>query len=64
MANARESVRTAIAPLAAASAWGLQDWSHLQQYVQALKPDSADTSFSKRSSQSIQIKWPKEVINW
>ena len=43
--SARESVRTAIAPLAAASAWGLQDWTHLQQYVQALKPESADSIF-------------------
>lgn len=43
--NARESVRTAIAPLAAASAWGLQDWSHLQQYVKSLKSDSADSLF-------------------
>ena len=43
--NSRDSVRTAIAPLAAASAWGLQDWFHLQQYVQALKPDTADSIF-------------------
>lgn len=59
--NARESVRTAIAPLAAASAWGLQDWPHLQQYVQALKPDSADTLFfqtilSINSGQMIQAR--------
>lgn len=43
--NARESVRSAIAPLAAASAWGLQDWPHLEQYVEALKPDSPDAIF-------------------
>lgn len=43
--NARESVRSAIAPLAAASAWGLQDWPHLEQYVQALRPESTDSIF-------------------
>ena len=43
--NARESVRSAIAPLAAASAWGLHDWPHLEQYVQALKPKSPDALF-------------------
>lgn len=43
--NAKDSVRSAIAPLAAASAWGLKDWTHLQQYVQALKPESADSIF-------------------
>lgn len=45
--NARESIRTAIAPLAAASAWGLQDWPHLEQYVKALKMNSADSIFFK-----------------
>ena len=43
--NAVESVRSAIAPLAAASAWGLQDWSHLQQYVQALNTETIDYIF-------------------
>ena len=63
--NARESVRTAIAPLAAASAWGLQDWPHLKQYVQALKPDSADTLFFQTilSIHSGQMNHARQLID-
>lgn len=45
--NVPDSVRKSIAPLAAASAWGLQDWARLETYVQALNTDSADSTFFK-----------------
>lgn len=38
-------VRRVIAPVAASSAWGLQDWPQLAEYSRALPADSADASF-------------------
>lgn len=63
--NAQESVRSAIAPLAAASAWGLQDWPHLQQYAQALKPNSADSIFFQTilSINSGKMKQARQLID-
>lgn len=63
--DAQDSVRAAIAPLAAASAWGLQDWAHLQQYTTALKPDSADSVFFRSilSIYSSDIKQARLLID-
>jgi FKBP12-rapamycin complex-associated protein len=63
--NAQESVRSAIAPLAAASAWGLKDWQHLQQYTQALKPNSADSIFFQTilSINSGKMKQARQLID-
>lgn len=63
--KAQESVRSAIAPLAAASAWGLQDWQHLRQYAQALKPDSADSIFFQTiiSIHSGKMKQARQLID-
>jgi serine/threonine-protein kinase mTOR len=63
--SSKDSVRSAIAPLAAASAWGLQDWTHLQQYVQALKPESADSIFFQTilSIHSKQMNQARHLID-
>ncbi len=39
------SVRKAIAPVAAASAWGLHDWKHLKVYLEAMPPEAPDSLF-------------------
>ncbi len=43
--EAESSVRRAIAPIAAASAWGLHDWKHLEMYLQAMPASAPDSLF-------------------
>lgn len=38
-------IKRAIAPLAAGAAWGLSQWDRLEQYIDAMKPNSPDKEF-------------------
>ncbi len=42
---ARDDVRRAIAPLAAAAAWGLGQWELMDEYIAVMRPDSPDGAF-------------------
>ena len=44
---AKEDVKRAIAPLAAAAAWGLGEWSMMDDYIMYMKQDSPDSAFFK-----------------
>lgn len=43
--NSSTDVRRAIAPLAAAAAWGLGQWEEMDNYIAVMKPESPDKSF-------------------
>ncbi|PRT55035.1 Serine/threonine-protein kinase TOR2 [Wickerhamiella sorbophila] len=44
-ANSTRESRRAIAPLAAAAAWGLGSWEEMDTYINVMKPESPDRSF-------------------
>lgn len=43
--SAKQDERQQIAPLAAAAAWSLKQWDLMEDYIQVMKPDSADRYF-------------------
>ncbi|KAK9450365.1 armadillo-type protein [Limtongia smithiae] len=43
--NSTTEIRRLIAPLAAAAAWGLGLWDHMDTYINVMKQDSSDRSF-------------------
>lgn len=43
--HAKQDERQAIAPLAAVAAWSLNQWDLMEDYIQVMKPDSADRHF-------------------
>ncbi|ODQ81853.1 hypothetical protein BABINDRAFT_160083 [Babjeviella inositovora NRRL Y-12698] len=43
--NASSSIRRAVAPLAAAAAWGLGKWERMDTYIGVMKEDSPDKAF-------------------
>lgn len=43
--NASQDIRRAVAPLAAAAAWGLSQWERMDTYIGVMKPESPDRSF-------------------
>ncbi|KAI8593944.1 armadillo-type protein [Geranomyces variabilis] len=44
---ANNDVKKAIAPLAAAAAWGLRQWDLMDEYIAVMKQDSPDSTFFK-----------------
>ncbi|GME83717.1 unnamed protein product [Ambrosiozyma monospora] len=43
--NASDDIKRSMAPLAAASAWGLAQWERMDNYIGAMKDSSADKAF-------------------
>lgn len=43
--NASQNLRKMMAPLAAGSAWGLEQWDKIQTYINAMKPMTPDREF-------------------
>ncbi|KAF5099129.1 hypothetical protein D0Z03_001077 [Geotrichum reessii] len=43
--NASQDIRRAVAPLAAAAAWGLSQWERMDTYIGVMKTESPDRSF-------------------
>ncbi|KAJ3103710.1 phosphatidylinositol kinase- protein kinase tor1 [Phlyctochytrium bullatum] len=43
--HAKDDVKRAMAPLAAGAAWGLGQWSIMNEYINMMKPDSPDSAF-------------------
>ena len=40
-----DEVKQSIAPMAAAAAWGLEQWDDMEEYVSCIRADSVDTGF-------------------
>lgn len=43
--NSSNEIKRAVAPLAAAAAWGLGNWERMDTYISVMKPESPDRSF-------------------
>lgn len=43
--SSSHEARRAVAPLAAAAAWGLGEWEQMDKYVRVIRPESPDRSF-------------------
>lgn len=43
--NSSTDIKRAVAPLAAAAAWGLGQWERMDTYITVMKPESPDRSF-------------------
>lgn len=43
--NSSYEIKRAVAPLAAAAAWGLGQWERMDTYISVMKPESPDRSF-------------------
>ncbi len=50
-----------IAPMAAAAAWALNDWESMDDYIQTMKPDSADRPFYRAILAVHQNQFPKAM---
>lgn len=44
-ANSTYDIKRAVAPLAAAAAWGLGEWERMDTYISVMKSESPDRSF-------------------
>ncbi|KAI1796782.1 atypical/PIKK/FRAP protein kinase [Ganoderma leucocontextum] len=53
--------RREIAPMAAAAAWALNDWESMDDYIQTMKPDSADRPFYRAILAVHQNQFPKAM---
>ncbi|KAH9940814.1 atypical/PIKK/FRAP protein kinase [Epithele typhae] len=53
--------RREVAPMAAAAAWALNEWESMDEYIQTMKPDSADRPFYRAILAVHQNQFPKAM---
>ena len=55
--------RRAIAPMAAAAAWSLNDWDSMDDYITTMRNDSPDRSFYRAILCVHRNQFPKALVN-